>query len=242
LPQAQRVGNAGVCEVTLPSQDGVSQRQDVLDAIRQCVADPGAGPAIGRQIAAAKEEEQQVRTALGSYAFAANALAIATAKLTAVRTDLAAARELGESQGKARDAFSEIEFMADKWYLLGPLLVPLPPAILQILLTFLSGLFGALLVTLVLIVYPKKDIPLKATGHTWARTFLGGLIALCVYIVLLSGTAVLGSSTASAGAGTNYMAFCGIGILAGMFSDRVAQWLSTRADIFFRQSEPEKDG
>ena len=31
------------------------------------------------------------------------------------------------------------------------------------------------------------------------------------------------------------MAFTGIGILAGMFSDRVTGWLSKQADSFFRQ-------
>jgi hypothetical protein len=31
------------------------------------------------------------------------------------------------------------------------------------------------------------------------------------------------------------MAFCGIGILAGMFSHRVAGWLSSRLDEFFKK-------
>ncbi|MGL4543439.1 MAG: hypothetical protein ACRCUI_13085, partial [Polymorphobacter sp.] len=30
----------------------------------------------------------------------------------------------------------------------------------------------------------------------------------------------------------NFMSFCAIGMLAGMFSDRVAQWMSARADMF----------
>jgi hypothetical protein len=36
--------------------------------------------------------------------------------------------------------------------------------------------------------------------------------------------------------GKNCMAFCRIGILVGMFSDRVAACLSRRADVFFRQA------
>ncbi len=114
-------------------------------------------------------------------------------------------------------------------------LVYLSPPLLQLLLTFVSGLFGGLLVTLVLIVYPSNQILSVADARPVTRTFLGGLIALCVYIVLLGGTAVLGSSSTEHAAGTNYMAFAGIGILAGMYSDRVAGWLSKRADEFFKQ-------
>ena len=120
------------------------------------------------------------------------------------------------------------------WVLFGQNLIQFPPALLQILLTFVSGLFGALLVTLILIVYPRTKIAKASQARPVTRTFLGGLIAVCVYIVLLSGIAVVGSGTTGSGAGSNYMAFCGIGILAGMFSDRVAGWLSDRADQFFK--------
>lgn len=106
--------------------------------------------------------------------------------------------------------------------LVGDMLGLFPPALLQILLTLFSGLFGAVLVTLVLIVYPHTDFNIMASKETWSRILLGGLVALCVYIVLLGGTAVVGAGSGLSGVGTNYMAFCGIGILAGMFSDRVA--------------------
>ncbi len=33
------------------------------------------------------------------------------------------------------------------------------------------------------------------------------------------------------------MTFCAISVLAGMFSDRVAYWLSNRADMFFKDEE-----
>lgn len=119
----------------------------------------------------------------------------------------------------------------------GRFLVAFPPPILQIILAFISGLFGALLVTLVLIVYPKANLGMTSTQETWSRIVLGGLIAVCVYVVLLGGSAVLGSTPGMTAAGTNYMAFCAIGILAGMFSDRVAFWLSEKADAFFRESQ-----
>jgi hypothetical protein len=112
---------------------------------------------------------------------------------------------------------------------------------LQILLTFVSGLFGAVLITFVLLVYPNGTLKLAHTTETWTRILLGGMIALCVYIVLLGGTAILGTNTGIIAAGTNYMAFCGIGILAGMFSDRVAGWLSDRADTFFNRTPPKSD-
>lgn len=34
------------------------------------------------------------------------------------------------------------------------------------------------------------------------------------------------------------MTFCAVGVLAGMFSDRAAFWLSDRADMFFSRKEP----
>ena len=52
-------------------------------------------------------------------------------------------------------------------------------------------------------------------------------------VVLGGGTAVLGTSGGFGDGEANFLAFCAIGILAGMFSDRVAQWLSGRADAFF---------
>ena len=108
-----------------------------------------------------------------------------------------------------------------------------PPAMVQILLAFVSGMFGALLVTLVLVVYPKSDLTLSAGAGFAARIFLGGLISRCVFVVLGGGTAVLGTSGGFGDGEANFLAFCAIGILAGMFSDRVAQWLSGRADAFF---------
>lgn len=133
---------------------------------------------------------------------------------------------------KVMRAFSGMDTMVGSG--LGSL-VYLSPPLLQLLLTFVSGLLGALLVTLILIVYPSNQILSEADARPVTRTFLGGLVALCVYVVLLGGTAVLGSGNSAHAAGNNYMAFVGIGILAGMFSDRVAGWLSTRADQFFKQ-------
>jgi hypothetical protein len=112
----------------------------------------------------------------------------------------------------------------------------------QLLLAFASGLFGALLITLVLVVYPKNDLTLSSgEGGYGARILLGGLISICVFVVLGGGTAVLGTSGAFAEGEANFLAFCAIGILAGMFSDRVANWLSARAETFFTAETKKKE-
>ncbi|MFL6859044.1 MAG: hypothetical protein ACJ8EB_14225 [Allosphingosinicella sp.] len=126
-----------------------------------------------------------------------------------------------------RDADVLRSFFLTRW------LVDFPPPVLQLLLAASAGAFGALLITLILLVYPKTDLKFSSSGGFWERIMLGGFIAVCVYIVLLGGTAVLGTASFDQG-GANYMTFCAISVLAGMFSDRVAHWLSSRADMFFK--------
>jgi hypothetical protein len=111
-------------------------------------------------------------------------------------------------------------------------LTALPPSVTQILLAFVSGMFGALLVTLILIVYPNFQLT-RVQESYGPRILLGGLIALCVFVVLGGGTAVLGTASAFANGEANFLAFCAICILSGMFSDRAAAWLSERAATFF---------
>ncbi|MEA3061579.1 MAG: hypothetical protein QOJ94_1360 [Sphingomonadales bacterium] len=127
-----------------------------------------------------------------------------------------------------RDADVLRGFSLTRW------LVDFPPPVLQLLLSASAGAFGALLITLILLVYPKTDLKFSSSGGFWERIMLGGFIAVCVYIVLLGGTAVLGTASFDQ-AGANYMTFCAISVLAGMFSDRVAHWLSNRADLFFKE-------
>jgi hypothetical protein len=126
-----------------------------------------------------------------------------------------------------RDADVLRVFFLTRW------LVDFPPPVLQLLLAASAGAFGALLITLILLVYPKTELKFSTSGGFWERIMLGGFIAVCVYIVLLGGTAILGTASFDQG-GANYMTFCAISVLAGMFSDRVAHWLSNRADMFFK--------
>ena len=128
---------------------------------------------------------------------------------------------------------SELDVLHAPWLGWG-FLIQVPPALLQILVAFISGAFGALLVTLVLVVYPKSQLASDAAGQEYgSRLLLGGLISMGVFVILSGGSAVLGSSTAFSQNQANFMTFSAVGVLAGMFSDRVAAWLSERANVFF---------
>ncbi len=163
----------------------------------------------------------------------------ATAKIKKQVDDGAASIEKAASptadEAKAIASFRDADvlraFFLTRW------LIDFPPPVLQLLLSASAGAFGALLITLILLVYPKTELNFSTSGGFWERIMLGGFIAVCVYIVLLGGTAVLGTASFDQG-GANYMTFCAISVLAGMFSDRVAYWLSSRADLFFKENDP----
>ena len=233
-PFLKRLGDK--CEIDMPKDSGFGSREAALYDLRQCIATAGAARNGSPLLAAAQRPADDFARASGQYRTAFDAFSSTKDKLDAARAQMAVTL-LSDQQQKVSSSFSEMNVLFSNWLLVGGFLVLFPPALLQILLTFFSGLFGAIVVTLVLLVYPKSKFNITASKETWARIFLGGLIALCVYIVLLGGTAVVGASSGLSGAGSNYMAFCGIGILAGMFSDRVAFWLSDRANSFFRRGD-----
>lgn len=234
-PFVERLGKT--CGIELPKDKGFAARAAVLNDLRQCQATAGSGPARSPVLSAIDRPAKEFAQAEDEYRAAFDAFSTTKDRIDAIRAQQVVTA-LSEQQQKVSTSFSEMDVLLSNWMLVGGLLVLFPPALLQILLTFISGLFGAILVTLVLLVYPSSQFDITASKETWARVFLGGLIALCVYIVLLGGTAVMGAQSGLAGAGSNYMAFCGIGILAGMFSDRVAFWLSDRANVFFRRTNP----
>jgi len=130
------------------------------------------------------------------------------------------------------ESFRDIDFVNESTIMSATGLTSFPPALMQIILTFLSGLFGALLLTIILAVYPNSKFQFTQTNSYWSRILLGGLIAVAVFVVIGGGVTVLGSNKALFEGDANFMSFCAIGMLAGMFSDRVAQWLSARADMF----------
>lgn len=112
-------------------------------------------------------------------------------------------------------------------------LIETPPALLHIILAFVSGLFGAMLLSLVLAVYPHNEFRFAKSHGYFRRLFLGGLVSICVFVVVGGGVAVLETGGGVFDGSGNFMSFAAIGVLAGMFSDRVALWLSRRANSFF---------
>jgi hypothetical protein len=115
-----------------------------------------------------------------------------------------------------------------------------PPFIVHVLLTFFSGTFGALLITMVFVVYPSKLRERVSAKLYYKRVFLGGLVAVTVFIVLTGGASILGGSEVAEN-DANVMSFTAIGLLAGMFSDTVADWLSARAKTMFSSDDDDDD-
>ncbi len=225
LPRLRVLARSRRCGLdrSVPDPANDAQRGQIMAALNVC---PAAAPILAAPAASGPATDyRRMLAAQQSVAQARQALARAQAVSGALSRQDAKAKDV-------RDSFDATSKLRSSWYLGGDLLIDFPPALLQIILSFVSGTFGALLLTLVLIVYPNNRFTMASDGGYGARTLLGGLIALCVYVVLNGGSAVLGSANPSGGG--NYMTFCAIAILAGMFSDRVASWLSARADAFFK--------
>lgn len=133
-----------------------------------------------------------------------------------------------EAAARSGDIIAVLKVFEDSRWPLAKQLVYVPPALTGIILASVSGLFGALLITLILFVYPDNRYKFTRTKSYFGRILLGGLIALGVFVLMFSGVAVLAGPNAS-GSAQNLIAYGGIGILAGMFSDQAAGWLSDRS-------------
>jgi hypothetical protein len=234
-PAYLRAVRANLCDLSQSAADTPNLRLAIATEVDQCKLEAGTPANSSRLLSPARAAAERFIPIGRTYFDKSNQLSAISRQLAYTRQQISVNQSLTDDQQKAMRSFGDMDVLLQPWVLFGHFFVQFPPPLLQFLLTFVSGLFGALLVTLILIVYPSNLIETADSARPVTRTFLGGFIALCVYIVLLSGTAVLGSSNSGAGAGTNYMAFCGIGILAGMFSDRVAGWLSKQADEFFKK-------
>lgn len=159
-------------------------------------------------------------------------------KLEAEKTQSATPVLSNVSPAKLRMVFSEIFVIRNVLGPLGTSIIALPPFALQVLLALLSGIAGALLVALVLIVYPHNKISLGRSANFEATLALGGLVAICIHLVLGAGSSVLGAPLAGADAAkVNVSALSFICLLAGAFSDQVADWLSKRATTLFAQQD-----
>lgn len=133
-----------------------------------------------------------------------------------------------EAAARSGDIIAILKVFEDSQWPLAKQLVYVPPALTGIVLATVSGLFGALLITLILFVYPDNRYKFTRTKSYFGRILLGGLIALGVFVLMFSGVAVLAGPNAS-GSAQNLIAYGGIGLLAGMFSDQAAGWLSDRS-------------
>ena len=140
-----------------------------------------------------------------------------------------------EAASRSGDIIAVLKVFEDSRWPLAKQLVYVPPALTGIILATVSGLFGALLITLILFVYPDNRYKFTRTKSYYGRILLGGLIALGVFVLMFSGVAVLAGPNAS-GSAQNLIAYGGIGILAGMFSDQAAGWLSDRS-VFKPENE-----
>ena len=209
------------CDLTTPAPVGYPQEYAAWNEVADCGRDGTVPP---RFQAAIKEAMEAKR----GFADAYNAWELA--KSTSDTNDSAvksiAAQEVVETNAvnesdRLRSAFSEMDVLRDNWMLGGGILTDFPPTLLHIILAFSSGAFGALLVTLIPVVYPHSQVA-AASREYLARILLGGLISVCIYVFLAGGSAVLGNATPLSEGQANVMTFCAVGVLSGMFSDRAA--------------------
>lgn len=235
VPLAAEIQQTGKCNLRFDESGTLSGRMLEWEDARRCSATGVLPVALNQQFTAFANGSENLDRAAVKLSDAAYLDEDLNKNLNSVRDSIKADTTLSPDEQKTLQIFSETDVLRKNRLLGGSFLLQFPPPMLQILLAFASGAFGALLITLVLVVYPNSQLQRSGSARVGPRIILGGMIAMCVYIVLLGGTAVLGASSSIAAAGTNYMAFCAIGILAGMFSDRVAFWLSDRADVFFKR-------
>jgi hypothetical protein len=234
-PLLRRISQWSPCDIIFaePALDSPGPRLDAWRQAAQCARDNRLPPSLAQQFRALAAMERSFPVAHRRALAAGADHDQAQERLAAVRQRIQAASTLGAEEREAVKAFHEIDALRRTGLPTGDLLVSLPPALVQLLLSGIAGAFGALLITLILIVYPGNSLQITSSAGYGPRVLLGALIAVGVYVILLAGTAVLGTGSEFDAAGANYMTFCAISILAGMFSDRVAHWLSGRANIFF---------
>ncbi|HEX9966272.1 MAG TPA: hypothetical protein VGB04_14950 [Allosphingosinicella sp.] len=140
-----------------------------------------------------------------------------------------------DAAGRSSDIIAVLKVFEGSRWPLASQLVYVPPSLTGIILASVSGLFGALLITLILFVYPDNPYKFTRTKSYFGRILLGGLIALGVFVLMFSGVSVLAGSDGSGGS-QNLIAYGGIGLLSGMFSDQAAAWLSDRS-VFKPEAE-----
>jgi hypothetical protein len=226
-----------------PFEEGVIPEAATLlsaaHATRHCVAESADSNAGLRQSAADVDQgADALHKSLDEVAAINREIADIKDVIKALDDERASiATEIG-SAAKASSIIAILRVFEDSPWPLAKQLVYVPPALMAIILAFASGLFGALLITLVVFVYPENKFNFTRSEAYWGRILLGGLIALGVFVLLYSGVAVLGG--VETGNSQNLMAYAAIGILSGMFSDQAAGWLSEKS-TFGKKDGPAPD-
>jgi cell division protein FtsB len=228
----QRLGSAG-CPSQQFAGDSPPEPAALLSAAaatRHCVTESRAASAALRDAAGDVDSgATEIHKSLDEIAALNRDIEDEKDQAKALEAERASISNEVNSAAKASGIIAILRvFEESRWPLAQPL-VYVPPALMAIILAFTSGLFGALLITLVIFVYPESRFKFTKSSSYAGRILLGGLIALGVFVLLFSGVAVLGGS--DTGNSQNLMAYSAIGILCGMFSDQAAGWLSERSTL-----------
>jgi hypothetical protein len=198
-------------------------------ATQHCAAERGStNPAIAPAAADVLEGQRAVQKSLDDSAGLKRDSDDIQDRLDLLQAERIAIDKQLEAAARSGDIIAVLKVFEDSRWPLARQLVYVPPALTGIILASVSGLFGALLITLILFVYPDNLYKFTRTKSYFGRILLGGLIALGVYVLMFSGVSVLAGPNDS-GSAQNLIAYSGIGILAGMFSDQAAGWLSDRS-------------
>lgn len=242
-------------ECALPTvTDDPSSLIAAAPAARECLAakGPEANPNLRRAVEVAAAEADRADKTMDAADENGGAIAHKEDHLKSLEATQASLKQQLESVAKSSHIMAVLDLFQRKcaWQIgCAPgsdILVHVPPTLMAIFVAFSSGMFGALLITLVLYVYPDNRYSFTRSHSFGGRILLGGLIALGVFVLLFSGVAVLGGSDNAAEGSHNVMAYSAIGILCGMFSDQAAAWLSGQAATLLkqqqdRQNEAEED-
>lgn len=220
------------------AQSREPDRASVWSWVIQCQQTASLPPRVTAQLTAAISADPNFEQADRDLAAARRKVETLGVSVTSLASEIEKAEKASADAQSLRAAFNEMNVLRGSWLLGAGIMVPFPPTLMQFILAFSAGMFGALLITLVLSVYPKHEFSFAASEGFKNRILLGGMISLCVYIVLGGGSAILGTADPFSGGQANVMTFSAVGVLAGMFSDKVAVWLAARADVLFRGDEP----
>ncbi|HEY0412429.1 MAG TPA: hypothetical protein VGD66_04740 [Allosphingosinicella sp.] len=226
----QRLAAAGCARAAVPPGEAAPTPAELVAVAvttQHCAAEPSA-PTMGPIAANVLAGQRAVQKSLDDAAGLKRDAQDVQDRLDLLQAERNTIDKQLETAARSGDIIAVLKVFEDSQWPLASELVYVPPALTGIILASVSGLFGALLITLILFVYPDNRYKFTRTKSYYGRILLGGLIALGVFVLMFSGVAVLAGPNAS-GSAQNLIAYGGIGILAGMFSDQAAGWLSDRS-------------